>query len=47
MGDRVAILDSPPGLNAQQIRSGASDKAGLRLEVRDALLARGSRSSTR
>jgi hypothetical protein len=28
MGDRVAILDSPPGLNAQQIREWRVDKAG-------------------
>ena len=39
MGDRVAILDPPPGLNAQQIREWRVDKARLRLEVRDALLA--------
>ena len=28
MGDRVAILDPPPGLNAQQIREWRRDKAG-------------------
>jgi phage tail sheath protein FI len=28
MGDRVAILDSPPGLNAQQIREWRVDKVG-------------------
>jgi hypothetical protein len=28
MGDRVAILDPPPGLNAQQIREWRVDKAG-------------------
>jgi phage tail sheath protein FI len=28
MGDRVAILDPPPGLNAQQIREWRLDKAG-------------------
>src|SRR3981081_546566 len=28
MGDRVAILDAPPGLNAQQVREGRVDKAG-------------------
>src|SRR5437764_2585752 len=28
MGDRVAILDAPPGLNAQQIREWRVDKAG-------------------
>ena len=28
MGDRVAILDSPPGLNAQQIKEWRVDKAG-------------------
>lgn len=28
MGDRVAILDPPPGLNAQQIREWRMDKAG-------------------
>jgi len=28
MGDRVAILDSPPGLNAQQIKESRVDKAG-------------------
>src|SRR5713101_1723687 len=28
MGDRVAILDSPPGLNAQQIQEWRVDKAG-------------------
>ena len=39
MGDRVAILDPPPGLNAQQIKEWRVDKARLRLQVRDALLA--------
>ena len=28
MGDRMAILDAPPGLNAQQIREWRMDKAG-------------------
>jgi phage tail sheath protein FI len=28
MGDRMAVLDSPPGLNAQQIREWRVDKAG-------------------
>src|SRR2546426_9565064 len=28
MGDRVAILDAPPGLNAQQIREWRGGKAG-------------------
>lgn len=28
MGDRVAVLDSPPGLNAQQIREWRVDRAG-------------------
>ena len=28
MGDRVAILDAPPGLNAQQVREWRVDKAG-------------------
>ena len=28
MGDRVAILDPPPGLNAQQIKDWRVDKAG-------------------
>ena len=28
MGDRVAILDSPPGLNAQQVKEWRVDKAG-------------------
>jgi len=28
MGDRVAILDAPPGLNAQQIKEWRVDKAG-------------------
>ena len=28
MGDRIAILDSPPGLNAQQVREWRMDKAG-------------------
>src|SRR3984893_15215679 len=28
MGDRVAILDAPPGMNAQQIREWRVDKAG-------------------
>src|SRR2546428_5745764 len=28
MGDRVAILDAPPGLNAQQIREWRGAKAG-------------------
>ena len=39
MGDRVAILDPPPGLNAQQIKEWRVDKARLRLQVRRALLA--------
>ena len=39
MGDRVAILDPPPGLNAQQIKEWRVDKARLRLQVRHALLA--------
>lgn len=28
MGDRVAVLDSPPGLSAQQVRSWRNDEAG-------------------
>src|SRR5437588_514880 len=28
MGDRVAVLDAPPGLNAQQVREWRVDKAG-------------------
>ncbi|MDA3642867.1 phage tail sheath family protein [Saccharopolyspora indica] len=28
MGDRVALLDAPPGLNAQQVRAWRSDQAG-------------------
>jgi hypothetical protein len=28
MGDRVAILDAPPGLNAQQVKEWRQDKAG-------------------
>jgi phage tail sheath protein FI len=28
MGDRVAIIDAPPGLNAQQVREWRMDKAG-------------------
>jgi phage tail sheath protein FI len=28
MGDRVAIIDAPPGLNAQQVREWRVDKAG-------------------
>jgi phage tail sheath protein FI len=28
MGDRIAILDSPPGLNAQQVKEWRVDKAG-------------------
>src|SRR5204862_3616969 len=28
MGDRVAILDAPPGLNAQQVREWRVDNAG-------------------
>jgi len=28
MGDRVAVLDAPPGLNAQQVREWRMDKAG-------------------
>jgi uncharacterized protein len=28
MGDRIAILDSPPGLNAQQVKEWLVDKAG-------------------
>ena len=28
MGDRVAILDAPPGLNAQQVKEWRVDKAG-------------------
>ena len=41
MGDRMAILDPPPGLNAQQIKEWRVDKAALRLQVRHALLAVG------
>ena len=39
MGDRVAILDAPPGLNAQQVQEWRIDKAGYDSQVRDALLA--------
>ena len=39
MGDRVAILDAPPGLNAQQVKEWRVDKAGYDSQVRDALLA--------
>ena len=39
MGDRVAILDAPPGLNAQQVQGVARRQGRLRLEVRDAVLA--------
>ncbi|WP_416968558.1 phage tail sheath family protein [Streptomyces sp. 4F14] len=28
MGDRVAVLDTPPGLNAQQVRNWRNDEAG-------------------
>lgn len=28
MGDRVAVLDTPPGLNAQQVRAWRNDEAG-------------------
>ncbi|MGW0878383.1 phage tail sheath family protein [Streptomyces sp. NPDC002671] len=28
MGDRVAVLDAPPGLNAQQVRTWRNDEAG-------------------
>ncbi len=28
MGDRVAVLDTPPGLNAQQVRTWRMDEAG-------------------
>ncbi|MEU9356746.1 phage tail sheath family protein [Streptomyces sp. NPDC048301] len=28
MGDRVAVLDAPPGLNAQQVRNWRNDEAG-------------------
>ncbi|MFF4712373.1 phage tail sheath family protein [Streptomyces eurythermus] len=28
MGDRVAVLDTPPGLNAQQVRTWRNDEAG-------------------
>jgi phage tail sheath protein FI len=28
MGDRVAVLDAPPGLNAQQVRAWRNDEAG-------------------
>ena len=41
MGDRVAILDAPPGLNAQQVKEWRVDKAGYDSQVRDALLAVG------
>ena len=39
MGDRVAILDTPPGLNAQQVKDWRVDVRRLRLEVRHAVLA--------
>ena len=39
MGDRVAILDAPPGLNAQQVKEWRVDKAGYDSQVRDAVLA--------
>ncbi len=41
MGDRVAILDPPPGLNAQQITGVAGRQGRVRLEVRGAVLALG------
>ena len=34
MGDRMAILDTPPGLNPQQVKEWRVDKAGLRLGLR-------------
>ena len=41
MGDRMAILDPPPGLNAQQVKRVAGRQGRLRLEVRRAVLAVG------
>ena len=41
MGDRIAILDPPPGLNAQQIKEWRVGQGRLRLEVRGAVLAVG------
>ena len=38
MGDRMAILDTPPDLNPQDAFDWRMNAAGLRLEVRDALL---------
>ena len=38
MGDRVAILDCPPGMKPQQIREWRMNIATLRLEVRRAVL---------
>ena len=39
MGDRVAVLDPPPSLNAQQIREWRREKGRLRLETGDSVLA--------
>ena len=39
MADRVAILDPPPGLNAQQVKDWRDRRRRLRLEVRHAVLA--------
>ena len=47
MGDRVAILDPPPGLNAQQVKEWRVDKAGYDSQVRHALLAVDQGRSTR
>src|SRR3979411_1108440 len=41
MGDRVAILDAPPGLNAQQVREWRGDQAGYRSEYARPYLPRG------
>ena len=46
MGDRVAILDAPPGLNAQQVKEWRVDKAGYDSKYAPCT-GRGSRSSTR
>jgi hypothetical protein len=45
MGDRVAILDAPPGLNAQQIASGASTRSATTPST-PRCTGRGSRSLT-
>ena len=38
MGDRVAVLDAPPDMTPQEIKKWRMEIAGLRLELRRAVL---------